>query len=73
MKLQRQQNGQLTLDLSRTQARELAQTVIHHAENAHTALLNFAYLLNEAKYDAVNDFRQPPHAWDEGARQPDIK
>lgn len=73
MNLQPQPNGLLALDISHKQARDLAQAVIQHADDAHTALLNFAYLLNEANYDSKNDFRQPPHAWDEGARQPETK
>ena len=71
MRTQLQPDGSLLLDLTQKQARELAKTVIQHAEDAHTALLNFAYLLNEAHYDAENDFRQPPHAWEPGAHQPD--
>lgn len=73
MNIQHQPNGFLALQMNQKQARELAKTVIQHAEDAHTALLNFAYLLNEAHYDAENEFRQPPHPWDEGARQPDTK
>jgi len=37
------------------------------------ALLNFAYLLNEAHYDGVNEFRQPSHAWEAGAVSPSPK
>lgn len=69
MHIQHQPDGSLVLDMSQKQARELAKTVIQHAEDAHTALLDFAYLLNEAHYDAENQFRQPPHAWEPGARQ----
>lgn len=70
MHIQRQADGSLILEMGQPQARQLAKAVIHHADDAHTALLNFAYLLNEAHFDAQNDFRQPPHAWEPGARQP---
>ncbi|MEO6146674.1 MAG: hypothetical protein ABIT70_06405 [Sulfuriferula sp.] len=66
-------DGSLLLDMTQKQARELAKTVIQHAEDAQTALLNFSYLLNEAHYDAGNQFRQPPHAWEPGAHQPVTK
>lgn len=74
MHIQHQPDGSLVLEISQKQAREFAKTVIQHAEDAHTALLDFAYLLNEAHYDAENQFRQPPHAWEPGgAHQPDTK
>lgn len=73
MFIQHQPDGSLILNLSQKQARDLAKTVIQHAEDAHTALLDFAYLLNEAHYDAENQFRQPPHAWEPDAHQPGAK
>jgi len=68
-----QPDGSLVLDMTQKQARDLAKNVIQHAEGAHTALLDFAYLLNEAHYDAENQFRQPPDAWEPGAHQPATK
>ncbi|HUW29254.1 MAG TPA: hypothetical protein VMV97_11660 [Sulfuriferula sp.] len=73
MLIQHQPDGSLLLNMSQKQARDFAKTVIQHAEDAHTALLDFAYLLNEAHYDAENQFRQPPHAWEPGAHQPGTK
>lgn len=61
----------LTLEISQADAKTLAKLIIQHAEDArHSALLDFAYLLNEAKYDARNDFRQPPHPWEPGTPHP---
>lgn len=63
-------NNTVTLELTQQQAKTLAKQVIQHAEDAHSTLLNFAYLLNEAHADAANTFRQPPHAWEPGAIHP---
>jgi hypothetical protein len=70
MNIDRQSDGTLALDLQQEEVRKLAKDIIDHAEDAHSTLLNLAYLINEAWYDARNDFRQPPHAWEPGARQP---
>ena len=71
--IQRQADGSVLLDMTQQQARKFAKTVIENAEDAQMALLNFAYLLNEAHYDGVNEFRQPPHAWESGAASPSPK
>lgn len=73
MQIQLKPDGSLLLDMTQKQARELAKTVIQHAEDAQTALLNFSYLLNEAHYDAENQFRQPPDAWEPAAHLPVAK
>jgi len=73
MQIQRQADGSVLLLMTQQQARKFAKTVIENAEDAHMALLNFAYLLNEAHYDGVNEFRQPPHAWESGAVSPSPK
>lgn len=59
------------LEVTQAEAKGLAKTIIQLAEEAqHGALLDFAYLINEAKYDARYKFRQPPHAWEPGAKHP---
>lgn len=65
MEVTKTQRNELLLDFRSADARKLAKAVIQHAEDSHTDLLNLAYLLNEAGYDAQNDFRQPPDPWDE--------
>jgi hypothetical protein len=73
MQIQRQPDGSIQLQMTQQQGRKFAKTVIENAEDAHMALLNFAYLLNEAHYDGVNEFRQPSHAWEAGAVSPSPK
>jgi hypothetical protein len=64
MNLTRNTNGQLELALTAQEAKNLAQDIIHHAEDAQTTVLNLGYLLREANYETRYAFRQPPHAWD---------
>lgn len=64
MEVTKTQQNELILDFRTADARKLAKAVIQHAEDSHTELLNLAYLLNEAGYDAENDFRQPPNPWE---------
>ena len=64
------ENGHVLITMALPEGTRLAKAVIGHAEDAHDALLNFAYLLNEAKDNAHNDFRQPPNAWGTDAAAP---
>lgn len=70
MGINQESDGTLTITLTPQEMKDLAKRIIHHAEDAHTAVLNFGYLLNEAKYAAKNDFKQPPHPWEPGGPNP---
>lgn len=69
-----QKSNTFIVEVTQAEAKGLAKIIIQAAEDAqHSALLDFAYLLNEAKYGARYNFRQPPHAWDPGAKHPSAK
>ncbi len=59
MHLDRDPDGHLVIELTEAEGSALAKKVIQCAEDAHTSVLNFAYLINEAWYDARNTFRPP--------------
>ncbi|MDA8381942.1 MAG: hypothetical protein M0037_02500 [Betaproteobacteria bacterium] len=59
MTIERASDGSLILELASMDAATLAKRVIHDAQAARSTLLTFAYHLNEAWYDARNDFRLP--------------
>ncbi len=59
MTIERASHGTLIIELGSTDAEKLAKRVIHDAQAARSTLLTFAYHLNEAWYDARNDFRVP--------------
>lgn len=61
----------LTFDLAEAEA--LAEAIIHHnSDNMPSALLELASLLRQANYEAHDDFRQPPHAWEPGRQHPSV-
>lgn len=64
MKIHQEENQSLVIELTQSECKTLARQIIQHAEDAHTAVLNFGYLLNEARFGAVNSFRQPPNPWE---------
>lgn len=64
MNIHQEENGSLVLELTQAESKALAKQIIQHAEDAHTSVLNLGYLINEAKFGAVNTFRQPPNPWE---------
>ncbi|MGH8671107.1 MAG: hypothetical protein ACREUA_03580 [Burkholderiales bacterium] len=70
MELIREPNEEFTLVLTQKELKTLTKRIILHAEDAPTAMLNLAYFLNEARYRAADGFRQPPGAWEPGAKHP---
>ena len=69
MKIEQEGSGNVILEFSSQEVETLAKQIIQHAENAHSSVLNLAYLINEAKFDSRNNFRQPDHPWDPLSRQ----
>ena len=64
MKVEKNGDGALTLELSSAEADQLAGDLIQHAEHLPSAALDLASLLREAKYGARDNFRQPPNPWE---------
>ena len=71
MKIHQEENQSFVIELTQSECKTLARQIIQHAEDAHTAVLNFGYLLNEARFGAVNSFRQPPNPWEPHERHSD--
>lgn len=64
MNIRQDENGNLVIELTQPEGKTLAKQIIQHAEDAHTAVLNFGYLINEARFGSANSFRQPPNPWE---------
>lgn len=67
MKVEKLVDGSLCVELDLKQGNELAATVIRHAEDMPSTLLELSSLLRAAWYEARNAFEQPPHAFDDRA------
>ncbi|NIR62137.1 MAG: hypothetical protein GWO02_22980 [Gammaproteobacteria bacterium] len=65
-------NGdEVTIQLDIKKEGDDLQDEIHEsAERMDSILLDLASILRKAKYDAANEFRQPPGAWEPGATHP---
>jgi len=63
MKFIIEENGSLVIELTQSEGKTLADRFISMREDAQTAVL---ILLpdHEARFGAVNIFRQPPHPWE---------
>ncbi|MHB8346791.1 MAG: hypothetical protein ACYDHM_06270 [Acidiferrobacterales bacterium] len=70
MNIRKLEDGRIVLDLEKAELDPLARPVIAHAEDMHSALLDFADILRSAAYGMRDQFRQPPRPWDAGARHP---
>ena len=51
-------------------ADDFQEEVHENADHMNSILLDLASILRKAKYDAGNEFRQPPNAWEPGIRHP---
>ncbi|MGD8498953.1 MAG: hypothetical protein PVG82_08595 [Chromatiales bacterium] len=56
--------GHLLLEFGIEEADALAKAIRQHARHMSNGALELASLLSEARYRALNQFRQPPHAFD---------
>jgi len=64
MKIDQESSGNIVLEFNQQEIEALAKRIIQHAEDAHSSVLNLGYLINEAKFDSHNNFRQPVHPWE---------
>lgn len=55
----------ITVELDAGPAKKLAGTVLEHAEDLTSALLDLANLIRAGQYAAQDRFRQPAHAFDD--------
>lgn len=67
MKVERTESGHVVIEFDVDQGHELARLIREHASEITNGCLELASLLSEAHYNANNQFRQPPHAFDEKA------
>ncbi len=70
MKTEKLNDGRILMEFSIKEGDKLAEAIIKHATHMPNAALELSSLLREAKYQAGNTFRQPPRAWEPGARSP---
>ena len=73
MNVRKLEDGRIVLELEKAELDPLARPVIAHAEEMHSALLDLADILRSAGYGMRDQFRQPPHPWDAGAKHPSIE
>jgi hypothetical protein len=74
MKVERTEDGHVLIEIDVDDGRKLVNAIREHADEITSGCLELASLLSEANYNAKNDFRQPPHAFDEHApRAPSVE
>ena len=74
MNIERIDDSHFRLSLDLKQGQKLAKAINGKAREMRNAALALSSALGEAYAEANNDFRQPPHAFDERApRQPSIE
>ncbi len=73
MNVKNLQDGRIVIEIEKSELGRIAGPVIKHAEDMHSVVLDFADILRSAEYAMRDKFRQPPHAWDAGARHPSME
>jgi hypothetical protein len=74
MKLERIDDHHFRLSIDLKQGQKLAKAINGNARDMRNGALALSSILGEAYAQANNEFRQPPHAFDENApRQPSIE
>jgi hypothetical protein len=74
MNIERIDDHHFRLSIDLKQGQKLAKAINGKAREMRNAALALSSALGEAYAEANNDFRQPPHAFDERApRQPSIE
>jgi hypothetical protein len=67
-------HGDYILTLDKDEIEDLADPVIGKAGQMSRTLLDMGYLLRQAQYAMRDNFRQPPHAFDDQApKQPSVE
>ena len=70
MKVERTEDGHILLEMEIGTGNKLADEIHAHASEMRSPVLELSSLLREARYNASNDFRQPPNAWGPDAAPP---
>ncbi|MFO8153225.1 hypothetical protein [Thioalkalivibrio sp.] len=74
MEIERIDENHLRLGIDLKQGQKLAKAINGKAREMRNAALALSSALGEAYAEANNEFRQPPHAFDENApKQPSIE
>lgn len=74
MEIERIDENHLRLSMDLKQGQKLAKAINGKAREMRNAALALSSALGEAYTEANNEFRQPPHAFDENApKQPSIE
>ncbi|TVP79822.1 hypothetical protein [Thioalkalivibrio sp.] len=74
MNIERIDDNHFRLSIDLKQGQKLAKAINGKAREMRNAALALSSALGEAYAEANNDFRQPPHAFDEHApKQPSIE
>lgn len=67
-------HGDFILTFDKDEIEDLADPIIGKAKNMSRTLLDLGYVLREAQFAMRDDFRQPPHAFDDQApKQPSVE
>ena len=67
-------HGDYILTFDKDELEDLADPVIGKAKDMSRTLLDLGYLLRQAQYSMRDNFRQPPHAFDDQApKQPSVE
>jgi len=67
-------HGDFILTFDKDEIEDLADPIIGKAAKMSRTLLDMGYLLRQAQYSMRDNFRQPPHAFDEQApKQPSVE
>ncbi|MFA9460837.1 hypothetical protein [Thiohalorhabdus methylotrophus] len=67
-------HGEYILTFDKDEIEDLADPVMGKAAQMSRSLLDLGYVLREAKYAMRDNFRQPPHAFNEQApKQPSVE
>lgn len=70
MKVERQADGRILVEMEVGDGNKLADAVHAHQDDMRSPVLELSSLLREARYNARNEFRQPPDPWSEDAAAP---
>ncbi len=74
MQIERIDDNHLRLSIDLKQGQKLAKAINGKAREMRNAALALSSALGEAYAESKNEFRQPPHAFDENApKQPSIE
>ncbi len=65
MQVERHDKDHIIIDVDIETAEKLYHAINERTDDITSSAIDFASLLEEACYEAKNDFHQPPHAFDE--------